>query len=111
MYFDDAGRINCENLTTKEWALLEKAKLRGGWFLPTDQDWLDARGVLALIDIRRGFDYDVDRDVYRLGPANIRINKHGKLALKFRKLGKFYTFGEPLTQRQIDELIEDEGIR
>lgn len=98
------GRVNCANLTDEEWALLEKLRKVGGWFIPTEADWMTAAGILALIDIRRGFRpiaTDEDSDVIQFGWPHIKINHDGILAVGFHKNGKVYTKGEPSTMLDV----------
>jgi hypothetical protein len=105
-YEDLGGRINAEHLTTEEWALLEKAAKEDGYFIPTDDDWLAVRGVLAMVDIRRGFKEE-KTGVIQLGWANIRINEHGREALAHRANGTVYRSGEKLSyQDVIDRMPE-----
>lgn len=97
-------RINCNNLTSDEWMLLETLELySGSWVVPTADEWLQVPGVLALVDIRRGYDCKTDGD-YEFGYANIRINEHGLKALELRKKGDIYEFGPKTTQKDLDRI-------
>jgi hypothetical protein len=109
------GRINAEHITDAEWKLLEEAKKLSWWFTPTDAEWLAARGVLALVDVRRGYRIDPPLGMLtggkvkiQFGEAQIRINEHGKMALYHRERGEIYQHGEPMTQAEIDRLLDED---
>lgn len=111
------GRINAANITEAEWKLLKTANDLSWWFTPTDDEWLACRGVLALIDVRRGYKVDppiaaiAGGDVkIQFGEAQIKINEHGRLALIYRDSGQVYQHGEPMTQEAIDDLLQADGL-
>jgi hypothetical protein len=97
-------RINCGNLTPEEWVLLETLDGYGdSWVVPTPEEWAQVPGVLALVDIRRGYDCKTIDD-YEFGYANIRINEHGVKALAERKEGRVYQHGKPTSQKDLDRI-------
>ena len=101
---DIAGRINCENLTQEEWEALDQiSSYNGGWLTPTDAQWLAVRGLLALVDLRRGFQELPDGGL-QLGVAQVRINAHGRKAMDLHRRGQVYRHGAPLTEVQIMDL-------
>jgi len=111
------GRINTENLTPEEWKLLETAERLAWWFTPTDEEWLACKGVLALVDVRRGYEISPSEAeltggdvVLQFGVAQIRINEHGQQALYYHARGQFYQVGEPMTSAEIDVLLEEDGL-
>jgi len=108
-YTDVAGRINGANILPEEWALLEKAYQLESWFLPTDEDWLAVRGVLALVDIRRGYK-PIGDDNYQLGVANLRINGFGEAALLMHRQGERFFYGNPLSAEDFEELVFNDPI-
>lgn len=109
-YTDIAGRINSANLTEKEMDFLESIADRK-WFIPTDEEWLLMRGVLALVDIRRGYELHSKPSVYvQLGVAQIQINHLGLETVKCIKAGKHFVYGEALSWVAVAELIGNDGI-
>ena len=98
-------RINSANVTNDEWALLQVIYYTYGtsWVVPTAEEWKQVAGVLALVDIRRGYDCQTEGD-YEFGTANIRINEHGIKALQAREKGEVYKFGKPTNQKDLDRI-------
>lgn len=105
------GRINCKNITPEEWKLLERLSQHRGWLIPAPADWLAVRGVLALVEIRRGFKpSDDDDDATQIGWPQLKINPHGIKALAERAAGRVYVTGTPITWEALERKLEKEPV-
>lgn len=101
-------RINCNHLLPQEWRTLQEAAAIGDWFTPSTLQWVAVSGILALVDIRRGYTIHADR--IQFGTAQIRINKHGLKALKELSKGNLYQFGIEATEEDVRRVLEADGI-
>lgn len=101
-------RINCEHLLPQEWRTLQQAAAIGDWYNPTTLEWVAVSGILALVDIRRG--YTIKHDRIQFGTAQIRINKHGLKALKELAAGRIYKHGIEATEADVIRVLQADGI-
>jgi hypothetical protein len=102
-------RINCAHMLPQEWRTLQQAAEVGDWFKPSTLQWVAVQGILALVDIRRGYDLKPDGTV-QFGLAQICINEHGLKALEELAAGRIYELGEPATEDDVVRVLEADGI-
>jgi hypothetical protein len=109
-----AGRINSANITNQEWTVLLKvynlaADFRNGWYTPSPQDWLQVRGLLGVLEIRRG--YEIDKEgTLQLGVAQIRLNEHGFKACWHMLKGETYVSGKRMGNEDIAKMLIADGL-
>lgn len=102
-------RINCAHLLPQEWRTLQQAAEINDWFNPSTLQWVAVQGILALVDIRRGYTIKSDNTI-QFGTAQIRINKHGRKALKELAAGRIYEHGKPATDTDVIDVLRADGI-
>jgi hypothetical protein len=109
-----AGRINSANITNQEWTVLMKVynqmgDYRTAWYTPSPQDWLQVRGLLGVLEIRRGYEINKGGDLV-MGIAQIRLNEHGFKACWHHLKGEFYVSGERMGDGELARMLAADGL-